>query len=254
MSFLTSLGSGFLGKAIDFGFDQLSGSSNSKRSWKYTSKEMDKQYALNEKAAENSFQRSIKAWNMENEYNSPSAYMQRLKDAGLNPWSAAGASFHNASLSSPDQAGVSAPSVNTRPSTFQSFASVLDTFQTIKERNARIDLLKQESLLKKSQIGEISQRIAESIARTGGINTRTALSEFQLGLARELRDNTIQTAINRKDLLGEQVGLAKIKRLLSQQDWDSFSKRGIRSSDSIWLRLLDRFLDHAGIGMGSFFQ
>lgn len=254
MSFLGNIGSGILGKAVDFGFDQLSGSLNSKRSWKYTRKEMDKQYALNEKAAENSFQRSIKAWNMENEYNSPAAYMKRLKEAGLNPWSAAGASFHNASLASPDQAGVSAPSVNTRPSTFQSFASIVDSFQALKERESRIDLLKQEALLKKSQIGEIAQRIDESLARTGSIKARTALSEFQLGLATELRDTTIQTAINRKDLLGEQVGLAQLAKLFKGREWKDYNERGVRPNDAIWIRLLSMFLDKAGIGMSSFFN
>lgn len=38
-----------------------------------------------EKMADTSWQRSIEGWNMANEYNTPSAQIQRMRDAGLNP-------------------------------------------------------------------------------------------------------------------------------------------------------------------------
>lgn len=39
----------------------------------------------NMKLADHQFAQNVKMWNMQNEYNAPSAQVQRLKDAGLNP-------------------------------------------------------------------------------------------------------------------------------------------------------------------------
>lgn len=46
---------------------------------------MNKQFELNEKAAQNAHQRQLDFWNMQNSYNSPSSQMSRLRSAGLNP-------------------------------------------------------------------------------------------------------------------------------------------------------------------------
>lgn len=43
------------------------------------------QNRYNRKQADKEYQRNLEQWNRENEYNSPSAQMQRLKEAGLNP-------------------------------------------------------------------------------------------------------------------------------------------------------------------------
>lgn len=43
------------------------------------------QYQYNELAAENAFNRQVEFWNMQNRYNSPSAQLARLQQAGLNP-------------------------------------------------------------------------------------------------------------------------------------------------------------------------
>lgn len=43
------------------------------------------QNTANKKAATKAYQRQVEMWNMQNEYNSPAAQVQRLKDAGLNP-------------------------------------------------------------------------------------------------------------------------------------------------------------------------
>lgn len=50
-------------------------------SWADSWKNFATQYALNEQANAH----EVAMWNMQNEYNTPSAQMQRFKDAGLNP-------------------------------------------------------------------------------------------------------------------------------------------------------------------------
>lgn len=49
--------------------------------------ELNAQYQaeLNEKAADKEFARNLQMWNLANAYNDPSAQMERLKKAGLNP-------------------------------------------------------------------------------------------------------------------------------------------------------------------------
>lgn len=55
------------------------------RAFKYNADLQQRQAAYQKEAAEIGWQRQLEAWNMENEYNSPSAQMQRYQDAGLNP-------------------------------------------------------------------------------------------------------------------------------------------------------------------------
>lgn len=43
------------------------------------------QYIYNKALAEQAFERNMKAWSLENAYNSPAAQMQRMRAAGLNP-------------------------------------------------------------------------------------------------------------------------------------------------------------------------
>lgn len=252
MSLFGILGGGLVSKGIDYLFDQKSSSANSARSWRYAQKQMAEQYRYNEMAAENSFNRSMKAWQLENEYNSPKAYMERLKDAGLNPWSAAGASFHNASLSSPDQSGVSAPSVNTRPSTFQSIATLVNVFQDMKEKEARINLIEQDKKLKQGQFIESLFRSLESMKRGEGYGIRNQISSFQFGIMKDLKQTTIDTARRRAELLGENIGLAKWTRMLKEKEARDYLERGVRPNDSIWVRLVNSILDRFGIGLSTF--
>ena len=43
------------------------------------------QYIYNKALAEQAFERNMKAWDLQNMYNSPAAQIQRLRAAGLNP-------------------------------------------------------------------------------------------------------------------------------------------------------------------------
>lgn len=44
-----------------------------------------RQYKFQSRLQNKAFQQNLQAWHMQNEYNTPSAQLQRLKDAGLNP-------------------------------------------------------------------------------------------------------------------------------------------------------------------------
>ena len=69
---------------------------------------MNRQYELNEQAAQNAHQRQLDFWNKQNQYNTPSAQMARLRSAGLNPAMLNGNVVNQAgSLSSVPSASVS---------------------------------------------------------------------------------------------------------------------------------------------------
>lgn len=51
---------------------------------------LDKQIAYNKEAYQQQYKDQIDFWNMQNEYNSPENQMQRLRDAGINPYVALG--------------------------------------------------------------------------------------------------------------------------------------------------------------------
>lgn len=52
---------------------------------KVNNQNVDKTIAANRYLAEYSYSKDLEMWNRSNQYNSPAAQMQRLKDAGLNP-------------------------------------------------------------------------------------------------------------------------------------------------------------------------
>lgn len=66
MGLLSSLGSTFVQPLVDFGTAM----------WQNTQAK---------KAATTAYNREVELWRMNNEYNTPAAQIQRLKDAGLNP-------------------------------------------------------------------------------------------------------------------------------------------------------------------------
>lgn len=59
-------------------WDRVSGNRTARRN-------VDMTIAANKRESELAYQRSLQTWNMQNEYNSPQAQMQRFKAAGLNP-------------------------------------------------------------------------------------------------------------------------------------------------------------------------
>lgn len=91
----------------------------------------DKELAVNQQLQNDAFKQNVEMWNLQNQYNDPSAQMQRLRNAGLNPnlvyggGNVAGLTTSNApQISAPEY---SAPSMG-RPETPQSrtFDRVMD--------------------------------------------------------------------------------------------------------------------------------
>lgn len=102
-----------------------------------------RQNAYNKQMADLENQRQLEYWHMQNDYNSPAAQMQRLKDAGLNP----NLAYQNVSTGNAE----AMPSYVTPENSFQNFAgeamqevgstlaSQITAYQSIQMNQAQID-------------------------------------------------------------------------------------------------------------------
>ncbi|UNI72389.1 MAG: DNA pilot protein [Chaetfec virus UA24_2735] len=210
---------------------------NSRRQYKQNKRLMNLQYDLNEKAAQSSFDRSIQAWNLENQYNTPSAQMERYKSAGLNPQLIYGNSNTSGGLSAPAQSGTGLSSTSLGSNSFSNAFSAAEGITRLGLAKADIDLRNSNTALNNQRINESNARVVESL-------TRSAKSSFDLSLARELRDTTVRSAMLRTKLLDQQVPLAQFNKLLRGKEWEDYSRHGIRPQDPFYLRLGSRGLSY----------
>lgn len=125
---------------------------------------------------------NIAFWNMQNEYNNPQAQMERLRKAGLNPNMIYGASPTSAT----GNAGQIAPS-KPAPYNIDNPLKDINQFADVKQREATTDNLKAQNTV-------LQQEAILKAAQTGNIGINTAKSKFDLGLAEELKNTSLQAA------------------------------------------------------------
>ncbi|UPW41921.1 DNA pilot protein [Dipodfec virus RodF1_68] len=258
MSFLKGLGVGILNKGIETGFNQLNGSLNSRREWKYAKKSLALQHQYNLEAADHSFDLAQKAWNLENEYNTPSAQMERFMAAGLNPNLIYGQQNTGGSLSAPSVSGSGLPHVSGRAgnSTFDVMEPIV-ALQNLAIGRENIKNLQTERGLKEAMITKV-------LAEIPLLNTRNESNQFDLSLKRELKENAIATAIQRLanlksqgELFDSQKGLNAVMKGLKDKELEDWNK-GIRPNDSpLWrtlLKFIELGLNRFGVSTASLYK
>lgn len=87
-----NFGKGFsgVGSAVSSIIGGIGGAIQARKNRKLARELAQKQQDFQSAEAEKAYQRNLEMWNKQNAYNSPSAMMQRLEDAGINPQLAAG--------------------------------------------------------------------------------------------------------------------------------------------------------------------
>lgn len=145
--------------------------------------------AANMELAKYSFDRNVEMWNMQNDYNTPSAQMERLRAAGLNPnlVYGSGSVAGNSSGSSPSYQAPRVQPVTSGAFVSDAVRSGLFTDAQLKNMHAQTSYTDTQADVAKARISEIAAQTAESLQRT-------ARSKFDLGLAQELRNNSIDVA------------------------------------------------------------
>lgn len=140
-------------------------------------------------------------WSKTNEYNSPAQQMERYKQAGLNPHLIYG---QQPQASQPMSASTTAPHAERLPES----TGLSDASQTMfmasqnyinnKKQQAEIDNLQKANEVMSADIRTKDASVAESFART-------ARSEYDLQLARDIRGNIVQDAVYNTQSKGLEV-------------------------------------------------
>ena len=189
-----------VGAAIIGGLGSIIGSAigaNAQRQANIQNMQLAK-YQNNWQTAENdkAWNRSIEMWNMQNQYNSPTAQMSRLRQAGLNPNLVYGSGVTGNNAGSTPQyqpAKIQRATMEPYRGWNLGLSDAVSAFMAMRQNKAQVENMEAQNKLIKEQAR------TEGI-RQGNIAMSTARSGFDLNLARELRNVSIDRAIAEKNL------------------------------------------------------
>ena len=146
------------------------------------------QTAENEKA----YARSVEMWNMQNRYNSPTAQMSRLRQAGLNPNLVYGSGVTGNSAGSAPQyqpAKIQRATMEPYRGWNLGLSDAASMYMAMRQNKAQVENMEAQNKLIKEQAR------TEGI-RQGNIAMSTARSGFDLNLARELREKQFMKIVS----------------------------------------------------------
>lgn len=152
---------------------------------------------------EKAYQRSLNMWNLQNEYNSPTQQMARIRAAGLNPNLVYGNGVTgNSSGSTPqyEPAKFNAPTMQAYRGWNLGISDAISQFLSYRTAKAQVDNMEAQNSL-------IRQQTATEATKQANIAASTSRSEFDLNMAKELKDVSVSSAI--ADMNYKQAGAAQ---------------------------------------------
>lgn len=167
---------------------------------------------------EKAYQRSLNMWNLQNEYNSPTQQMARIRAAGLNPNLVYGNGVTgNSSGSTPqyEPAKFNAPTMQAYRGWNLGISDAISQFLAYRTVKAQVDNMEAQNSL-------IRQQTATEATKQANIAASTSRSEFDLNMAKELKDVSVSSAIadmNYKQA-GASQGWTKANREVIQYELD----------------------------------
>lgn len=214
---------------------------------------------------ERQYDDNLAMWNMQNEYNSPTSAMNRLKQAGLNPNLVYGATAPGNASSSPQSPSVMnmGPAHVPKIDIGQAAGSVMSTYFDIQMKQAQIDNLKADNTIKKEQAALMwTQNLLTSTRNT---RERSAISNDLLNYdnnklfsaeERRLRIESTKKDIDSKTLsnrynegsLGARIKSVELGNKLRenqdkiQQYEMALNSMGFHKGDDMYSRLLAQFI------------
>lgn len=181
-----------VGSLLGSGINAIAQNRANKQNLKLAQYQNAWQSAENDKA----FKNNILMWNMQNAYNSPTAQMSRLRQAGLNPnlVYGSGVTGNNAG-SAPQYEPIKVQRATMEPYRGWNLglSDAVSVYMAARQNKAQVENMEAQNNLIKEQAR------TEGI-RQGNIAMSTARSGFDLNLARELRNVSIDRAIAEKNL------------------------------------------------------
>lgn len=224
------------------------------------------QNRANMRLAEYQHNKNVEMWKMQNEYNSPSAQMERYREAGLNPnliYGSGTASAGNAS--SPPQ--YQAPNIQWDVGKLD-FGSALSMYNDLRVKNAQIDNMSAQSNLANSKAlteGILASNLAlkNQGLETSNIFAKEKLKDYtsldramktiKARQASNLEQNVYEVAdANLRNLLQNlKIGNARVNNLEAdtavKQYEVNLNKLGVTKNDNPLLRMILEGLGKFGI-------
>jgi hypothetical protein len=186
---------------------------------------------------EKAYQRSLNMWNLQNEYNSPTQQMARIRAAGLNPNLVYGNGVAgNSSGSTPqyEPAKFNAPTMQAYRGWNLGISDAISQFLAYRTAKAQVDNMEAQNSL-------IRQQTATEATKQANIAASTSRSEFDLNMAKELKDVSVSSAIadmNQKQA-GASQGWTKANREVIQYELDkALFDNKIKLSNQEYLKAL----------------
>lgn len=186
---------------------------------------------------EKAYQRSLNMWNLQNEYNSPTQQMARIRAAGLNPNLVYGNGVTgNSSGSTPqyEPAKFNAPTMQAYRGWNLGISDAISQFLAYRTAKAQVDNMEAQNSL-------IRQQTATEATKQANIAASTSRSEFDLNMAKELKDVSVSSAIadmNQKQAVAAQ-GWTKANREVIQYELDkALFDNKIKLSNQEYLKVL----------------
>lgn len=186
---------------------------------------------------EKAYQRSLNMWNLQNEYNSPTQQMARIRAAGLNPNLVYGNGVTgNSSGSTPqyEPAKFNAPTMQAYRGWNLGISDAVSQFLAYRTVKAQVDNMEAQNSL-------IRQQTATEATKQANIAASTSRSEFDLNMAKELKDVSVSSAIadmNQKQA-GASQGWTKANREVIQYELDkALFDNKIKLSNQEYLKAL----------------
>lgn len=186
---------------------------------------------------EKAYQRSLGMWNLQNEYNSPIQQMARIRAAGLNPNLVYGNGVTgNSSASAPqyEPAKFNAPTMQAYRGWNLGISDAISQFLAYRTAKAQVDNMEAQNSL-------IRQQTATEATKQANIAASTSRSEFDLNMAKELKDVSVSSAIadmNQKQA-GAAQGWTKANREVIQYELDkALFDNKIKLSNQEYLKVL----------------
>lgn len=197
-------GASLLGSALGFGSQK----STNKANMELARYQNEWQTQENEKA----YQRNLNMWNLQNEYNSPTQQMARLRSAGLNPNLVYGSGVTGNSAGSTPQyqpADIKRAELSPYRGWNQGLTDAVSNFLAFRSNRAQVENMEAQNAL-------IRQQTATEGTRQANIAASTARSEFDLTQANRLKDVSVSMAEAQMSKAQHEASTAWSE---SQQSW-----------------------------------
>lgn len=187
--------------------------------------------------------KDLQMWELQNEYNSPAAQMERLKQAGLNPLLLYGQGVSGATGQAKEMPKYQAPRAEFH-SNLMNTLQVLGQFTDLKIKNAQADLVRAQT--KRTSEQAVTEVITQDLKRLQGL-----IAQYDV----DYKKDTLQDRIKRADLLNkqteqqwinlqkdmtikEQMRLQQIQATIQSELSTNLRKLGINDNDPWWSRVL----------------